>query len=128
MLIVEGIKVFIIILLYIILLIEVEELELLVLITQTLFSSEYFFKFIKFIYFKNHVNRIHGKLYDMFITSPNQAEDIMRVKILDATMDYECLKSYCQISLSSRIYRKYNNKLSDRWKEIYENDIEKINI
>ncbi|OUM61481.1 hypothetical protein PIROE2DRAFT_62488 [Piromyces sp. E2] len=123
MLVTESIKVFVIILLYIILLIQVKDLELLVLITQTVFSSEYLFKYIKFVYFKIQVTRIYLKMYDMFITNPGQNEKVMMVKILDATMDYECLKFYCKISLSPRIYKKYVSKLNKEWDDLYHNYI-----
>ncbi|KAL6630727.1 hypothetical protein U3516DRAFT_619660 [Neocallimastix sp. 'constans'] len=123
MLITESIKVFIIVLLYIILLIQVENLELLVLITQTVFSSEYFFKYIKFLYFKVHVTRIYQKLFDIFVTTHAEDDKVTRIKILDAAMDYECLKFYCKISLSSRIYNKYNNKLNKEWDELYHSSI-----
>ncbi|KAG4099414.1 hypothetical protein H8356DRAFT_1667118 [Neocallimastix lanati (nom. inval.)] len=123
MLITESIKVFIIVLLYIILLIQVENLELLVLITQTVFSSEYFFKYIKFLYFKVHVTRIYQKLFDIFVTTHTEDDKVTRIKILDAAMDYECLKFYCKISLSSRIYNKYNNKLNKEWDELYHSSI-----
>ena len=124
MMITESIKVFVIILIYIILLIEVTNTEFLVLITQTIFSSEYFFKFIKFCYFKLQVSRINEKFYDMFVLNPPNDENIMIVKILDASMDYECLKFYCKISLSSRVYKKYKDKLTDEWESLYHENIE----
>jgi len=123
MLVSESLKVFIIVLLYIILLIQVKDLELLVLITQTVFSSEYLFKYIKFVYFVVQVSRIYAKMFDMFITNPRIDEKIMMVKTLDATMDYECLKFYCKISLSSRIYKKYVSKLNKEWDELYHKNI-----
>jgi len=124
----ESIKVFIILILYIVLLIQVKNLELMVLITQTVFSSEYLFKYIKFIYFKIHVTRIYSKLYDMFITFPIDDNDKMKVKILDATMDYECLKFFCKIPLSTTIYNKYREKLNKGWNDLYQKHMIKNHI
>ncbi|ORX75833.1 hypothetical protein BCR32DRAFT_249217, partial [Anaeromyces robustus] len=83
MLVTESLKVFIIVLLHTILLIQVKDLELLVLITQTVFSSEYLFKYIKFVYFIVQVSRIYAKMFDMFITNPRIDEKKMMVKTLD---------------------------------------------
>lgn len=40
------------------------------------------------------------------------------VLLLDATMDYECLKSYCKIATSSKIFNKYNKEWSDEWNKL----------
>lgn len=42
----------------------------------------------------------------------------MEVLLLDATMDYECLKSYCKIATSSKIFNKYNKVWSDEWNKL----------
>lgn len=33
-------------------------------------------------------------------------------------MDYECLKSYCKILISSKIFNKNNEKWSKEWNKI----------
>ncbi|ORX43895.1 hypothetical protein BCR36DRAFT_459213, partial [Piromyces finnis] len=117
----ESLKAFVIIVLFVFLLVEVKNLEFLVLITQTVFSSEHLFKYVKFCYFKLHVVRIYRKLREVFVVNPPSNENVFIVNILDSTMDYECLKFYCKVSLSFRIYKKYNEKLNKEWDNIYEN-------
>ena len=33
-------------------------------------------------------------------------------------MEYECLKSYCKISVSTFIFDKYNKVWTDEWKKL----------
>lgn len=102
MLVTESLKVFIIVLLHTILLIQVKDLELLVLITQTVFSSEYLFKYIKFVYFIVQVSRIYAKMFDMFITNPRIDEKKMMVKTLDVKFNvrYACATYYLHINIT----------------------------
>ncbi|ORX75834.1 hypothetical protein BCR32DRAFT_271639 [Anaeromyces robustus] len=116
----EGLKTFGIILIYISLLFQIKNLAALILIiSQTFFSIEYIFKFIKLYYFKTQANYIYTEVYDIFITSPPKEENVFIAKILDIIMNYECLKYFCKISLSSRIFNKYNSILSKEWDDIY---------
>ncbi|OUM61482.1 hypothetical protein PIROE2DRAFT_12533 [Piromyces sp. E2] len=65
------------------------------------------------------VNLMYTKVYDVFISSPPKEENVFIGKILDITMNYECLKNFCKISLSSRIFNTYNPILTKEWDDIY---------
>ena len=110
------IKITIFILIYIILMIQLENLELLLVITQTLFSAEILFYFIKLCYYKFQLDKICKEFQDIFFIRGISSN--MEVLLLDATMDYECLKSYCKIATSSKIFNKYNKVWSDEWNKL----------
>lgn len=110
------IKITIFILIYIILMIQLEYLELLLVITQTLFSAEILFYFIKLCYYKFQLDKICKEFQDIFFIRGISSN--MEVLLLDATMDYECLKSYCKIETSSKIFNKYNKVWSDEWNKL----------
>lgn len=110
------IKIIIFILIYIILMIQLENLELLLVITQTLFSAEILFYFIKLCYYKFQLDKICKEFQDIFFI--RGISSIMEVLLLDATMDYECLKSYCKKATSSKIFNKYNRVWSDEWNKL----------
>ncbi len=40
------------------------------------------------------------------------------VILLDATFDYECLKSYCKIATSSKIFIANNEEWSNEWQDL----------
>ena len=104
------------ILIYIILMIQLENLEFLLVITQTLFSAEILFYFIKLCYYKFQLDKICKEFQDIFFIRGISSN--MEVLLLDATIDYECLKSYCKIATSSKIFNKYNKVWSDEWNKL----------
>ncbi|ORX43896.1 hypothetical protein BCR36DRAFT_586377 [Piromyces finnis] len=123
----ETIKITTISIIFLILLVQVKDLKGFELIfSQTLFLFEFIFKFLKFRHFKTQVELIYDEIYNIFILSPPKEENIFIARILDCTMNYECLKYFCKISLSSRIFEKYNPTLSKEWDIIYHKKIETL--
>lgn len=112
----NSMKITIFILIYIILMIQLENLELLLVITQTLFSAEILFYFIKLCYYKFQLDKICKEFQDIFFI--RGLSDNMEILLLDATMDYECLKSYCKIATSSKLFNKYNKEWSEEWNKL----------
>lgn len=110
-------KVCLLIVIYLVLMIKLKNIDVLLIITQTLFSAEILFSFIKLCYYKFQLDKINKEFENIFfvLTSENNSSNTM---ILDATMDYECLKSYCKISISSKIFFKNNKSWSKEWKNL----------
>ncbi|KAG4099413.1 hypothetical protein H8356DRAFT_989649 [Neocallimastix lanati (nom. inval.)] len=102
-------------------------LDFTLLISQAFLSLEKLYLFIKLLYFKNHVTVLYSDIYSLFVTSRPKNDQVLIAKILDITMNYECLKYFCKISLSSRIFNKYNSALSKEWDDIYHKKIESTN-
>lgn len=113
----DLVKIVFLVIAYIILMIQLENLDILLIITQTLFSSEFIFYFIKLIYYKFQLEKLNNEFQNIYFMI-NKNEKNRNVLILDAVMGYECLKSYCEISTSSKIFFKHNNEWSNEWNNI----------
>lgn len=113
----DLIKMVLLVIVYIILMIQLENLDILLIITQTLFSSEFIFYFIKLVYYKFQLEKLNNEFQNIFFMT-NKDEKTRNVLILDAVMGYECLKSYCEISTSSKIFFKHNKEWSNEWSNI----------
>lgn len=118
MIISEGVKTFIIFLLWLIIITKFNDKELFYTLTQTFFSFEILFKFIKIVYYYIAVDKIYDDFYHLFITKKyNDSEE--QALVLEYVMNYECLKTYCHILLSNKNFKKINEKLSVEWENIY---------
>ena len=109
-----AIKISVFIIIYIILMIKSINIELLLVITQTLFSAEVLFYFIKLCYYKFQLDKICKEFQDIFFIR-GLSNDNANVLLLNITMDYECLKSFCKIASSSKIFFKNNKEWSEEW-------------
>lgn len=94
--------------------IQLENLDVLLIITQTVFSAEIICYFIKLCYYKFQLDKVCKEFQDIFFVLGLANLDT-KILILDATLDYECLKSYCKISTSSKIFFKNNEQCSREW-------------
>ena len=110
-------KITVLTIVYIILMIKLENMDLLLVITQTIFSAEIIFTFLKLCYYKFQLDKISKDFESIFFKMGLKNKDI-DVLILDTTMDYECLKSYCKISTSSKIFFDNNEKWSKEWQKL----------
>lgn len=113
----EGIKTFIIFIIWIIIITKFKNNELFYNLTQTFFSMEVLLKFIKLLYYYFNVSEIYDAFYQLFVTRKyNEKKD--QALVLEYVMDYECLKTYCHILLSNNIFKKIKNDLSIEWENI----------
>ena len=113
----EGIKSFIIFIIWIIIITKFKNDELFYNLTQTFFSLEVLLKFIKIIYYYVNVSKIYDNFYQLFVTRKyNEKKD--QALVLKYVMDYECLKTYCHTLLSSKIFEKINDDVSIEWDNI----------
>ena len=102
---------------YLILMIKIKNMDFLLIITQTIFSAEVLFQFIKLCYYKFQLDKICKEFENIcFILGLNYKDS--KVLLLDATMDYESLKSYCKIATSSKIFFKSNEEWSKKWNKM----------
>ncbi len=113
----NAIKTILIFIIYLILMCTIDNLDVILIITQTLFSVEVIFSFVKLLYYKFQLDEINKNFEKIFfiLDSDNNTKDVL---IVDTTMDYECLKSYCKISISTKIFTKYRDNWSKEWKNL----------
>lgn len=113
----EILKLSVIVIIYVILLKQISNFDVLLIATQTLFSAEVFLKFITLCFYRNQLEKICKRFEEIcFVLGINYENT--KVLFLDTTMDYECLKSYCKISISSKIFFENNEKWSQEWNKL----------
>lgn len=110
-------KIIVLAIIYVILMVKIENMDLLLVITQTIFSTEIILNFLRMCYYKFQLDKVCKEFEDVFFKFGLENKDI-DVLILDATMDYECLKSYCKIATSSKIFFDNNEKWSKEWQKL----------
>lgn len=116
MLINEGIKFTIVFIIWIIFMINNEDINLMVLITQTIFSAEILVNLIKLCYFFFKSNDLYNQFYRMFIA--NEYNESQTALLLEYVFEYECMKNYCHILLSEKIFEIDNPTLKKEWAKI----------
>lgn len=113
------IKTVVLIILWIIIITRVTNLEIIVLLTQIIFSADVLLDLIKNIYYHVNVNTIFDKFYKIFVTDGYNAKDAPA--IIEYVMEYECLKNYCHIVLPNNIFDSERIQLEKEWEEIRKN-------
>ena len=117
----EGLKTLVMFIVWLIIITKFNNKELLLNLTQTFFSLEVLFKFIKVVYYYFNVCKLYDEFYKLFVTQKYD-ENKDQALILEYVMEYECLKTYCHILLSTKNFNSINNDLSIEWRNI-RNDI-----
>ncbi len=114
----SGLKILFILIMWLIILFNIEEGNMLIMLVQGLFSAEVLLNYIKMIYYYIHVSKIYDDFYKLFVTKKyNETKDLALV--IEYVMDYETIKSYCHIMLSSIFFEKNKDSLSLKWNEIH---------
>ena len=118
----KFVKVMILIISWIIFITKIDNIAIILLLTQIIFSTDVLLDFVKIIYYHIKVDTIYNNFYRMLVTNKYEEKNIPM--IIELVMEYECLKNYCHITLSDKIFRKENIELEKKWKEILD-DIDK---
>ena len=92
-------------------------------IAQAIFSGTLLIKFTKQCCFYWRIKNVYDIFFDNFITQGIVNKKQASV-ILANMFEYECLKSFYQIRLSTRLFEKMNSGLSSEW----ENMLSKIKL
>lgn len=110
------IKIIVDIILWLVIILIMKDKNIVLCITQSIFSSEILISYFKLLYFNNKVNGIYNKLFTLFIT--NKYSNKNEAQLLEYSFEYECLKSYAHILLSSNNFIKNNAKWTADWEDI----------
>lgn len=95
----------------------VENNELLLIISQIIFSSYFIFDTIILISYTIRIKHWYEKAYDQLITNGIKYRDQLKW-LLYYIVEYECVKAYFKVNLDSNLFKKYNNALSEEWNNI----------
>lgn len=113
----NALKTFLLGVMWIIIIVNVKNINIFQITTELFFSAEVLLVLIKNIYYYFETKKLYDDFYYQFITKKyNDSEDLPI--ILQYVLEYECLKSYCHFLLSERIFEKYKTKIKEEWTSI----------
>lgn len=112
----ETIKIVISSILWLIIILNFNDKNFILCITQTLFSGELLNNYLKLIYYNYKNNLIFNNFYSIFVTSKYSTKK--EPLLLNYIIEYESTKRYSHILLSSSIFNKNKEKLTNEWEEI----------
>lgn len=115
-------KTLFIVVMWIIAITQIENIEIIVLLTQIIFSADILLDLIKILYYHINVKILYNNFYKIFVTDGYQEKDIPI--IVEYVMEYECIKSYSHIVLPNSIFVKEKEELEKLWNQISKNIIE----
>lgn len=117
MMVMESIKSLIAIIIFIFSLALFSNSDVALAIAQTVFSSYYVVSYIEMIIYKNRLKELYEIFYREFITIGIN-EDKQLQYMLAETVEYEVIKAYYKVRLSSKKFHQKNKELTDKWNEI----------
>lgn len=85
-------------------------------IIQSIFSVNIFVSICAFYVYKKSVQNIFDRFMDVFTMGKIDEKSIP--VLLSLSIEYETLKAFYKVRLSSRIYKKYNKELTQKWNEL----------
>jgi hypothetical protein len=97
-----------------------ENLELIIWITQIVFSGEILTKWVKLEILRKKHEDVYNSMYSHFLHDLGESTSEAVVSVLNSFVNYEATKSLASINLSSKIFHKLNPKLSNEWDRISE--------
>lgn len=105
-------------LLIIIFVIRHDNLDLIIWITQLVFSGEIAAKWLRLEMLRARHEKVYDELYSIFLHGLGSSSNGAIASVLNSFADYECAKSSASTKLSSKIFHKLNPKLTEEWKVI----------
>ena len=109
-------KIIIDVIIWLVIILIMKDKNIVLCITQSIFSSEILISYFKLLYFNNKVNGIYNKLFALFITNKYTKKN--KAQLLEYAFEYECLKSSAHILLSSSNFNQNNEKWTVDWESI----------
>lgn len=86
------------------------------LIIQSIFSVNILVSICTFYTYKGKVTNIFDRFMDVF-TMKKLDEDSIPI-LLNLSIEYEAIKAFYKVRLSSHIYKKYNKEITKKWNEL----------
>lgn len=112
----NTVKIIVDIIIWLVIVLVMKDKNIILCITQSIFSSEILINYFKILYFNNKVNGVYNKLFTLFITNKYSYKN--EAQLLEYAFEYECLKSSVHIMLSSNNFYKNNTKWTSEWDNV----------
>lgn len=92
-------------------------IDLIVVISQVLFSEELVSRFVRLLWFRGKVEKLYDSLFRNLQTVPSGTSEFAAL-VIEALVSYENLKASSGITLSETIFNQENERLSAEWRSI----------
>lgn len=103
-----------------------KDYNIILIISQTVFSAYFIQDFIKLFVYKIRLEKLYDDFYKQLITIGIKCDE-QRKLLLSYAIEYEIIKAYYKVRLSQKIFSKHNDKTTLEWdkicKKIKVNDI-----
>ncbi|MDA3838122.1 MAG: hypothetical protein PF574_03965 [Candidatus Delongbacteria bacterium] len=97
---------------------KIENIHFLIWITQTLFTTELVLQWVSLEILLRRYKNVYKSLYNHFLNNVGAETNVAKACIIDLFSDYEAAKSSAGILLSSKIFNKMNDELTEEWVKI----------
>lgn len=87
-------------------------------LSHLLFASEILFGWIKLEILRIRNERVYESLYSLYLGQPQTPVPLVEAGVLDAFAEYEAAKASAAIKLSTTIFNKMNQDLTQQWERV----------
>lgn len=91
--------------------------ELLLIIAQTAFSSYVLIDTVELVFYKLRMENLYKEGYTALI-SPGIKGKCRNAVLLAYAVEYEAIKAHYKVRLDEKIFKKNNDKLSEKWNQV----------
>jgi len=93
-------------------------LDTILVITQTIFSSEILLHWIRLIILHIRMKNIYSNLFSLYSTESDPSKSLAECKILNEFGTYESSKMLTRILQSPKLFNEMNEELSSEWEKV----------
>ena len=88
--------------------------DIILIISQTIFSSNYICGTLSLVVYKNKLDELYNNFYYSLVTiGVREAKE--KILLLANIVEYEAIKAHYKIRLSTKVFNKLNSSLSTKW-------------
>jgi len=95
-----------------------DDLDLIIWITQLVFSGEIVARWLRLEMLRVRHERVYDELHSFFLHGLGNSSNGAIASVLNSFADYECAKTSASTKLSSKTFHKLNPILTEQWKVI----------
>ncbi|MBV6678930.1 hypothetical protein [Bacillus thuringiensis] len=93
-------------------------LEMVLWVSQTMFTTVLIVNFLKLVIYHNKCERIYEEIRLCFLNRNDLEEENFNAFVMNGFSKYECLKAQCGIMFPRTVFDEFNPILSEKWNRI----------
>ncbi|GEN29654.1 hypothetical protein HVA01_33000 [Halovibrio variabilis] len=90
-------------------------------LSHLLFASEIILNWIKLEILRIRNERVYESLYSLYLGQPQTPVPLVEAGVLDAFAEYEAAKASAAVKLSTKVFNKMNDELTQKWERVRSN-------